>query len=160
MKPPDWRSLDRWTLGVIAGVLVIAVAALVSALLAKEPVQDLTTPEGVVIAYIQDIQNGRPDAAWDLLAPEATSGSPGGPKPLYTRDDFRRFVLESPNGSSSRARIVETTTSADTATVDVEITQVSRDLFGGSSSHRALVTLRRLEGAWKITSDPSPWQFR
>src|SRR5579862_7588852 len=62
--------MDKLTIGVAAGVLVLVGSGLFAAAglrtLAAAP--DLNTPQGVVLAYAQAEQRGDGVAAWDLLA--------------------------------------------------------------------------------------------
>ncbi|HYS30226.1 MAG TPA: hypothetical protein VEQ12_12120 [Candidatus Limnocylindria bacterium] len=138
----------------VAAVALLAVTALAS-LLINRPGQrspDLTTPSGVVTAYVQAIQAQQVDQAWNLLAPEA-EGRP------YNKVQFRQEVQYSHRQSSRRIRITSVSQTGDTATVQLEITDVSGDLLGTSYSQTATVNLRRQDASWRITSDPSPWQF-
>jgi len=139
---------------VVAAVALLAVTALAS-LLINRPGQrsaDLTTPSGVVTAYVQAIQAQQVDQAWNLLAPEA-AGRP------YAKEQFRQAVQNSNRQTSSRIRIASVNQSGDTATVQVEITNVSGDLISSSYSQTVTVSLRREGRFWAITSDPGPWQF-
>ena len=138
----------------VAAVALLAVTALAS-LLINRPGQrspDLTTPSGVVTTYVQAIQAQQVDQAWNLLAPEA-EGRP------YNKVQFRQEVQYSHRQSSRRIRITSVSQTGDTATVQLEITDVSGDLLGTSYSQTATVNLRRQGASWRITSDPSPWQF-
>ncbi len=155
--------IDRFTWGVVAGVLVLAAAGLVSAVVVRsgQSAPDLTTPRGLVTAYITDVQRDDADAAWDLLAPEALERGPKGPgpSPALGKEEFRQQVLNS-RSSRSRVRILGVTRSADTATVLLEVTSVSGGLFDNAYSRKIAVSLKRQGESWRITSDPSPWQFR
>jgi ketosteroid isomerase-like protein len=155
-------QIDRFTALVVAAVALLAVTALAS-LLINRPDQrspDLATPGGVVTAYVQAIQAQQADKAWDFLAPEAVQPGPAEPKRPFTKEEFRREVQYSQRQTSSRIRITSVSQTGDTATVQLEITDISGDLLSGASSHTVTVSLRRQGTSWLITSDPSPWQFQ
>jgi ketosteroid isomerase-like protein len=140
---------------VVAAVALLAVSALAS-LVVNRPGQrspDLTTPSGVVTAYVQAIQAQQADQAWALLAPDA-GGRP------YNKEQFRQNVQSGHGQTGSRIRITSVTQAGDTATVQLEVTTLSGDLFSSSSySQTVTVNLRRQGTSWRITSDPGPWQF-
>ena len=144
----------------MAAVALLTVTALGSLLInrANQRQPDLSTPDGVVTAYIQAIQAGDADTAWNLLAPERVQQPPL--KTGNTKEQFQSQVQSNRRQSSSRIRISSVTTSGDTATVVVEITQTSGDLFSGAYSHFETVTLRREGASWLITSDAYPWLFQ
>jgi len=78
--------VDRFTWAVAGGVIAICVVALASVLATRAGQQppDLSTPDGVAVAYALAVQNQDPDRAWGLLAsPDAATlyGSPVGPPP-------------------------------------------------------------------------------
>lgn len=155
-------QIDRFTWLVVGAVALLTVTALGS-LLVNRPGQqppDLATPGGVVTAYVQAIQAQQADQAWDLLAPEAVQPAPGEPKHPFTKDEFRREVQDSHRQTSSRIRITNVAQTGDTATVQLEVTDVSGDLLSGASSHSVTVSLRRQGSSWRITSDSSPYQFQ
>ncbi|TMD03779.1 MAG: nuclear transport factor 2 family protein [Chloroflexi bacterium] len=138
----------------MAAVALLSLTALASLLINRPGMHspDLTTPGGVVTAYVQAIQAQQVDQAWNLLAPEA-GGRP------YNKEQFRQEVQYAHRQTSGRIRITSVTQTGDTATVQLELTDVSGDLLGTSYSQTATVSLRRQGSSWRITSDPSPWQF-
>jgi ketosteroid isomerase-like protein len=148
---------------VVAAVALLTVTALGS-LLVNRPNQrppDLTTPDGVVTAYVQATQAQDADRAWDLLAHDATPSAPGEPvRPPGTKDQFRQEVQYAHRETNSRIRIVSVSQAGATATVQLEVTDISSGLFSGASSHTISVSLRREGTSWRITSDASPWQFQ
>ena len=168
-----FRRLDPLTTGLIAGLALLILAALTTVLVstANPARPDLSTPEGVVMAYVQAIEQGDSDRAWDLLdheenpAPSATPGLPPNPGPAtkpirppgLTKDEFAREVQARENSSSSRIRIVDSKVSGDTATVAIEITHVNDGLLSRASSYRMGVDLRRAGSSWLITSYLPPY---
>lgn len=153
-------AIDRFTWLVVGTVTLLIIAALGSVLVSRsEQRPDLSKPEGVVTAYVQAIQAGNADQAWELLTPEAASflDRPG---PTFTKEDFRRMVDESRSQRGSRVRIVKVAQSGDTATVELEITRVSGDLLRGASSSYVSVGLRREGAAWRLTNLLLPWQLQ
>jgi SnoaL-like protein len=162
LKRTGLAQIDRFTWLVTAAVALLAVTALASLLINRPGRQspDLSTPGGVVTAFVQAIQAQQADQAWDLLAPEAVQPGPGEPRRPISKDEFRQEVQYSQRQTSSRIRITSVTQTADTATVQLEITDVSGDLLSGANSHAVTVSLRRQGASWRIISDPSPWQFQ
>ena len=157
--------MDRFTWAVVAGVVGLAIVALVSVTLipAAQPPPDLSTPDGVVRAYVLALQNKQPDQAWDLLAPEALAGP--GPRGRMDRDNFRQQVLNAQRERNSRVRLLQTVvlqTVPETARVETEVVTGGSSpwgIFGGSLTHPATFSLRREGDTWRITSTPDVWQL-
>jgi ketosteroid isomerase-like protein len=148
----------------VAGVALLTVASLISLLVTRfqPPAGLLKTPEGVVTAFVQAIQAGNADQAWSYVSPSATvAGPPPAPptRPVIGKDDFRREVEATRGQQPARIRILDVSRNGDSATVRLEVTEVSGGLFSSPSSHTVSLTLSRQDGSWLITSDPSPWQF-
>ncbi len=143
-------------------MVLLAVTALASLLINRPGQQspDLSTPGGVVTAYVQAIQAQQADQAWDLLAPEAAQPGPGVPMRPFTKEQFRQEVQSGHRQTSSRIRITSVTQEGNTATVQLEVTNVSGDLLSSPYSQTFTVSLRRQGTSWRITSDPGPWQFQ
>lgn len=161
-KRSQLAGVDRFTWLVVGAVALLIVIALGS-LLVNRPNQrprDLSTPGGVVTAYVLAIQAQQADQAWALLAPEAVQPSPGEPRRPFSQDEFRREVQDSHRQTGSRIRITGVTQAGDTASVQLEVTDISGGLLSGATSHSVTVSLRREGTSWRITSDPSPWQFQ
>jgi ketosteroid isomerase-like protein len=148
---------------VVAAVALLIVTALGS-LLVNRPNQrppDLTTPDGVLTAYVQAIQAQDADRAWDLLAHDVTPAPSDKPlPPTWTKEQFRQEVQYARRDTSSRIRILSVHQAGDTAAVQLEITDISSGLFSGANSHTITVDLRRDGTSWRITSDAMPWQFQ
>ena len=154
--------MDRWTWGLVAGVIGICFVALAAAIVtrASPGPPDLATPEGVATAYILAIQNREPGQACDLLAsPEAAAGPFPGPRgETITRETFRQQVLNQPRPTNRRLRLIGSTISGDTAKVEIEITYGSGRFLGGSPSANAQTRtfeLKRQGASWRITAAPS-----
>jgi hypothetical protein len=142
--------MDRFTWGVVAGAVVLVVAGLVSVLLLPRtvPPPDLTRPEGVVRTYVQAMDDGRPEDAWDLLATSARAG--------VTRDEFIRRATTFRRGQASRLAFEQVDVSPAAARVELARTYSGGGgLFGPSSyTERSTVRLDREDGAWRITVPP------
>jgi hypothetical protein len=153
--------MDRWTWGLVAGIVAICAVALGAALVSRgaQTPPDLATPEGVAVTYILAIQNREPDQAWDMLTgPEAAAGPFPGPRgEVLTRETFRQQVLNQPRQNSRRLRLLGSSVSGDTAKVEVQLTYGSGSFLGGSPSANAQTRtfeLKRQGATWRISAAP------
>ncbi|MBI3970607.1 MAG: hypothetical protein HY332_04910 [Chloroflexi bacterium] len=146
--------MDRFTWAVVAGAVLLVVAGLASVvLLQRRPAPpDLSRPEGVVRAYLEALDSGRPERAWALLAPSARS--------RITEDEFirRATAYQEP---PRQARIAIEIVDIEGATARVELSRTYTGesgpfgLFGPSAyTNRQTVRLERIGGAWLITVPP------
>jgi hypothetical protein len=150
-----WASesygMDKFTVGVVGGVLALVAAALVAAVVIRRdtPPPDLTTPGGVVLAYALAEQRGDAQSAWDLLARSAQA-----------RGDHDRFLAAAGRGDSDREylSIEDEQTDASGAGVVLVRTYASGGIFGrNSSSNRTTVRLVREDGDWRISVPPDEY---
>lgn len=144
---------------VLAGVAILTILGFGATLLTSlsQPAADASTPGGVVTTYVRAIQAGDADRAWALLAPNA-----GQPTPLLVanQEQFRLQLKSSGQSTSPQVRIISVSQSADTATVQLEVSRPSGDLEKSASTDQVAVSLTRQAEGWRITSDPFPWQFQ
>jgi hypothetical protein len=156
-------ALDRLTWVVVAAVALLTVAALGSLLATRMTAQrpNLSTPEGVVTAFIQAIQANRADEAWSYVLASGTTTGPGSPyPPVPTKEEFRNEVDNSTPPTRARVRILSVAPAGDNATVQLEVTTFSGAPLGTAFSRTVAVMLISHGATWLITSNPSPWQFR
>jgi ketosteroid isomerase-like protein len=157
------ENIDRPSWLALAGVGILTIAGIGATLLssAGSPAADPSTPLGVVTSYIRAVQAGDASKAWALITPNVNQSVPGEPpRPVPTEDDFRQQVQSSRQPTSPRVRVLNVTQSADTATVQLEVSRASGNPLTGVSSQQVPVMLARQADGWKITSDPFPWQFQ
>ena len=115
----------------------------------------------MVTNYVRAVQAGDAYKAWFLVTPNVNQSIPGEPpRPVPTEEDFRQQVQSSRQPSSPRVRVLAFSQSADTATVQLEVSRASGNPLTGASSQQVGVMLARQANGWKITSDPFPWQFQ
>jgi len=148
--------MTRFTWGIVIGVLGLVAVALGLAFLSpgRDVAPDLSTPEGVTLAYAIALQRGDLDQAWGLLAQSTQAQT--------TKD---RFITraEGIRGSYQRARlnVQDVRIEGDTARVDVvRSVPSSGGLFGlGSDSFSTTNTVRLIRegGQWRITTPPDPF---
>ena len=144
-------GIDRFTWGIVAGVVLLVVAGLIGvAIVQRRAVPpDLTQPDGVVRAFVEAVDSGRPDQAWDLLATPARSD--------VSREEFMRRAMTLSTRPPSRVAIENVRLEGDTARVEASRTYTN-DPFGGSSMvQRSTVLLTREQGAWRIEVPPEPY---
>ena len=157
--------MDRLTAAVSVGVVLLCIAALSSVLIARnsQSQPDLSTPEGVVTAYIRAIQNKDPSQAWALLSPDASWN--GGPRQLdpstNSEAQFRQQVLSSTEQQVARIRVAGVRQLSGSTFVDIESTRIRSDpLFGGGPGQSATFELEPRDGQWRIKSAPYIWLLR
>ncbi len=147
---PEDRRLDRLTLGIGLGVLLliaIGIGAAVFAGRGQAPL-DLSTPEGVTLAYETDIQRGEADAAWNLLASEAQAG--------ITRQEFLVRAAGLRRGSDVGFSVENVRSDGSTTHLDLVRVESTRGFLGlgpggGSFTSRSPVTLVRENNEWRIS---------
>ena len=148
--------MTRFTWGIVIGVLALVGVALVLAYASPRSATapDLSTPEGVTLAFALALQRGDADQAWTLLASATQSQT--------TKDRFITLAAGA-RGSYERARLSaeDTTVDGDTARTNLVRTYPnSGGLFGlgdSSYSNRNVVRLQRENGQWRITTPPDPF---
>jgi hypothetical protein len=151
------ESVDRFTWGVVAGAaaLVLAGIVVVVALRRSPGPADLATPEGVLRAYMEAIDSGKPEDAWPLLAAEQQRRVP--------RDEFVRQATQRFHAPrEGRVSIDKVTVDGRTARVELSRTYSGGGgLFGPSTySNHYNARLEQEGGAWRITVPPEDFFFR
>jgi hypothetical protein len=157
------KDIDRSSWLVLAGVAILTVLGLGATFeaWATWPAADTVTPTGVVATYVRAIQTGDAFHAWLYLAQDPSQYTPRQPpRPVLSEADLRQEIQSSRQPTSPRVRILSVNQSADTATVQLEVSRASGDPLTGVTTLQVTVTLARLAQGWRITSDPFPWQFQ
>lgn len=129
-------------IGAIVVGLIVVVAALVALTRSEPATLDPSTPEGTAQRYVQAILDGDNATAHSLLSEEDCEIGP-------------RFFGD----QTVRARLVDSTVSGETATVEVELVFSGGDpLFGGYGyEERAWINLEQVDGTWLV--DPDSWPY-
>jgi hypothetical protein len=144
--------VDRFTWSIVVGAVLLVGVALASVTFLQHPTAtpDLSTPDGVVRAYITAINTQHPEQAWDLLTTGARAG--------VTRDEFVRRVSSEGGRRAARVAIESTVVEGSDARVDVSRTFEDSGLFGETGYvDRTTVRLKREDGAWRIDVPPDPY---
>ena len=148
--------MDRFTWGIVVGALVLVIAGLGTVVLTQRqaPPPDLSQPEGVVRAYVEALDSGHPERAWDLLAASARSGN--------TRDRFIERATASSSGPLREGRLTIESVVVEGSVSRVELERTfdsGGGLFGASGryTNRSTVRLEREAGQWRITVPPEPY---
>jgi hypothetical protein len=149
--------MDRFTWGIVAGTLALVVAGIVVVLVVRrspEPA-DLGTPEGTVRAYVEAIESGRPEQAWELLGDRQQAD--------VGRDEFiRRATTGYRGGREGRVAIDAVELTGTTARVDLSRTYSGGGppIFGPSTyTNRMTARLEQQRGAWRITVPPDEYRY-
>jgi hypothetical protein len=148
--------VDRFTVGIAGGVLLLVAAGLAAAALqrARSSPPDLSTPSGVVLAYALAEQRGDAEAAWNFLAP-ATQGR-------ADKDRFLAAVGRTDTGTTTQYLSTEDErVDGDTASVVLVRTYAAAGaiLATQSFSNRTTVRLTRDPGGWRITVPPDEYNL-
>lgn len=147
-------GVDRLTLSIGIGVLVlVAIGIAVAAIGARgQAPPDLSTPDGVALAYELDIQHGEADRAWELLTSEAQAGT--------TRQEFLARAASVNRGGEVRFSAENVRIDGDTAHMDLVRMTPSSGFLGlgaGTYTSRSPVTLIRENAAWRISVPSEPF---
>jgi hypothetical protein len=156
-------KIDRPSRLALASVGILTIVGILATLLtgSGRPAANSSTPVGVVTTYVLAIQAGDANRAWAVLAQSGSQPTAGVPlRPILSKDDFRNQVQSSRQPTSPRVRILGVTQSAETATVELEISHASGDPLTGATTQQVSLSLARQGGNWWITSDAFPWQFQ
>jgi hypothetical protein len=157
------QNIDRSSWLVLAGAAILAVVGIGATFVARStwPTADRVTPTDVVATYVRAVEAGDAFQAWLLLVQDPSQTTPGAPpRPVLSQADFRAQVQNSRQPTIPRVRILNVSQSADTATVQLEVSRASGDPLTGVTTQQVALTLTRLAEGWRITSDPFPWQFQ
>jgi hypothetical protein len=147
--------MDRFTWGIAGGALLLVVLGIASVVLLQQPSgpPDLSRPEGVVRAYVQALEAGRPEDAWALLAEAARQD--------VTRDEFIRRATQEGTFRRRTSRLAIESAEIDGSVARVLLARTydsGGGLFGPSSfTERTMVRLVRESGAWRIEVPPEPF---
>jgi hypothetical protein len=145
---------DRFLIGILTGIVVIIVVALVL-FFSRQSAQDYrpdNSPEAVVFNYVLAITERDYQKAYGYLADLEH-------KPTY--DEFRQSFFNgmvSPNNVG--VDVGEAHINGDEATVDVSMVYPSSDPFSPGYSNPDRALLIRQAGEWKLSSMPyNFWDF-
>lgn len=150
--------MDRFTWGIVIGAVLLVIAGIGTAIWVQGrtlPPPDLSSPEGVVRAYVEAVHARNAERAWELLSPSARSE--------ITREEFiRRVTLRSGHPREGRVAIERVEITGNSALVEISRTYSSNGgpfgLFGPSTySNQQTVRLERARDTWVITVPPEPY---
>ncbi|HEY3062609.1 MAG TPA: hypothetical protein VGL99_26860 [Chloroflexota bacterium] len=149
--------MTRFTWTIVVGVVGLVALALLLAFLSptRDPVSDLSTPDGVTLAYALAVQRGDLDRAWELLAESA--------KAQTSKDRFIARIEGFRSGyQRARLSVEDVRLEGESARVDLVRTYPSSGgLLGlggaGSYANRNTVRLVRENGQWRISTPPDPF---
>jgi hypothetical protein len=153
------KSSDKLLIGIVAGIVLLVVAALAITLSRPEPTyQSEDTPEGVAHNYLLAIQKQDHERAHGYLSP-TLPGYPSSPEE-FTEDTRRGYSFRIDENTSLGVESAKVT--GHHAEVEVRESRFYRgDLF--SSSQRSYAFKMELEGdEWKIVNSDRyfAWRWR
>ncbi len=146
---------DRFLIGILIGIAVLIVAALVVFFTRQDQVSYSSedTPDGVVHNYVLAVLNKDYDKAYGYLAQLDH-------KP--TSDEFRQaFAVGRLSPGNTGIKVGAPEITGDTATVEVSMLNTPGDLFSSGYNDMGSAQLVLQNGAWKISSMPAYnlWDF-
>jgi hypothetical protein len=128
---------------VVGAVLVLGVTAVIVAATRSAPQFDLSTPQGVVQAYLQDVFEGRPSEAASWIDPASGCDASD--------------VAGASTSRSARVVLVDSEIDGSKASIDVRITYTGGGPFDATEySDQENFQLREDGGGWLITGEPWP----
>ena len=154
---PTQRQPDRFLIGIVAGLIVLLIAAAVSVVLLRQPAQDLPadSPGGTVQRFYTALQKSDYAGAYSYLSDSMVK------KP--TLAEFTNYNTSYNAGGynyndQQRIRIDNITLNGDDATVPVAVTTFynSGGPFGspGDYTSTEVFSLHRDNVTWRITIAP------
>ncbi len=147
---------DKFLLAIVAGILLIAVAAFV--IIARRPgpqFKDENTPEGVVHDYLLAIQLADYERAFDHLSPEIAY--PADINEFYDSLQLRPWEF---NVEDNFSLVVEETETVGEGSVAVIVRQIynNNSLFGGDGySDTFRMRVEETGEGWKLVSGDRFW---
>ncbi len=154
MRKTNSLARDRFLLGILIGIGVLVVAALILFFTRQGQITygDDSTPAGALQNYFLAIQKRDYTRAYTYLADR-----PG----KLGLDDFRRPFFSNQAGeiTGTAVEIGETTLDQQKqmATVQVTILRAGQGLFDTGSRQQDAASLVRQNGDWKVLSAPYPY---
>jgi hypothetical protein len=144
------KANDRILIGIVIGIGVLIIAALVITLMKPEPAyMPDNTPEGVAHNYLLAIQQKDYERAYIYLSPTL----PGYPRlASYFIKDIQVNSWNFRLNSSTTVSVDGSTTTGSRSIVTVRESSFSGgDLFGSSQSNKTFeMEMRQIKGEWKI----------
>ncbi len=152
------RARWLWPLGIGLAVVALVIVALV-----RQPVQlDLSTAEGTVQEYLQAINDGDYNKAFELLDPDGFEGcSASDLARSAPRDSFTATLgfSEDAKGFRPIGTVGGPPPSGELVSVDVTLRFGNGGVFSGSWDQYETFFLISEDGSWWITDDPDPWPY-
>lgn len=140
---------DKFLTGILLFIGLLVIAALILFFGHSQPqVRTDNTPEAAVFNFILALQQEDYEQAYAYLVE-----APGKPS-LTTFEQYYRNNLDL---SRLAVDVGETRLRGERASVELILTQVASEPFGGEWTSEGTALLVRQEGRWKI--EGMPWQF-
>lgn len=150
------RHVDKFLIGIVAGIVVLVGVAFGVALTRSKPTyQSDDTPRGIVHNYLLAMQRGDHERAYGYVSPEL----PGYPDTAEDfADDVEQYVWNEDIGSFE---IPDKAVAGNRVVFDVTVRRFySNGLFGsGETTTTSTVTLTQIDGAWKISDSDLYWAW-
>lgn len=145
---------DRFLIGILAGIGVLVLAALILFFVRRSSEQyvDDSTSAGVLQNYILALRKQDYARAYGYLA-----DSPNKPDLDQFRQPFLTYQSNQVASTSVEIGEMFEDPQNQTATFQVTLLQGSGDLFGGAYRNSQTAVLVKQNGVWKIRSAPYPF---
>lgn len=147
---------DRFLTGIIIGIGVLIVAALILFFVRQKPSTyvDDSQPAGALQNYFLAVQKRDYERAYSYLA-----GQPGKPTLEAFRQEFLSYQGDAVANTAVEVGEAVIDAQDQTAAVQVTLLNGNGDIFSSPSRTRESASLVRENGAWKILRAPYPFSF-
>lgn len=155
------KRTDKFLIGIIVGAfLLVGVAFTVAFTRPKPAYQPEDTPAGVAHNYLFALQQGDYQRAYGYLSPSLT-GYPASADKFAADLDKHAWQLTDLRQESVALTVETAHLNDDRAEVSVKETRFYRGGLFESNEYSTTfgMTLKREEGAWKITTSDSYWAY-
>ncbi len=150
------KGTDKFLIGIVAGIVVLIIAAFAIALTRPAPgYKPEDAAEGVAYNYLLALDQGDYPRAYGYLS-GAVKGRPNSANNFARDVDRNCYNCRSNNAAWS---VESSRLAGSEVVVNVRRTMYSTGIFGSTSDSSFVMRLQREDDAWKIISSGSYWAY-